>query len=81
MIDLDAIFNPAQVDAFNAARFGRQAGVQQAQDIGPDDLPGDWRMEFEERAAIMEYDGNMPRERAEALALADVVGRMRASHA
>ena len=78
MIDLSSIFDPAQVDAFNAARFGRPSDPQQAQDIGPDDLPGDWRMEFEERAAIMEYEGNMPRERAEALALADVVGRMRA---
>ncbi len=47
-----------------------------APSIGPDDLPGDWRVEWEERAAIMEYEGNMPRERAEALALADIVGRM-----
>ena len=43
---------------------------------GPDDLPGDWRVEFEERAAIMEFDGNLPRERAEALALTDVLRRM-----
>jgi hypothetical protein len=34
-------------------------------------------VEFEERAAVMEYDGGLPRERAEALALADVVGPMR----
>ena len=33
----------------------------------PDDLPGDWRVEWEERAAIMEYDGGLPRERAEAI--------------
>ena len=77
MIDLSTIFDPAQVDAFNAARFGRPSDPQRAPDIGPDDLPGDWRVEWEERAAIMEYDGNMPRERAEALALADVVDRMR----
>ena len=28
--------------------------------------------EFEERAAIMEYDGNMPREEAERLAYEDI---------
>jgi len=42
-------------------------------DIGPGDLPGDLRVAFEERAAIMEYDGGLPRERAEALALDEVV--------
>ena len=45
--------------------------------IGPGDLPGDWRVEWEERAAVMEYDGGLPRERAEALALDDVLRRMR----
>ena len=34
----------------------------------PDDVndwPEDWREEFEERAAIMEYDGNLSRGKAE----------------
>jgi hypothetical protein len=31
---------------------------------------------WDERAAIMEYDGGMPRERAEHLALLDVVEQM-----
>lgn len=44
-------------------------------DLGPDDLPGDLRIEFEERAALMEYEGGLSRERAEALALAEVVKR------
>ena len=44
-----------------------------APDVGPDGLPSDLRIEFEERAAIMEYDGGLPREGAEALALAEVV--------
>jgi hypothetical protein len=48
----------------------------QAIGIGPDDLPGDWRVEWEEHAAIMEYDGRLPRERAEALALTDIVKAM-----
>jgi hypothetical protein len=43
-----------------------------ASNIEPDDLPGDWRVEWEERAAIMEYDGGLPRERAEAVALAAI---------
>ena len=30
-----------------------------------DDWPEDWREVYEERAAIMEYDGNMPRPQAE----------------
>jgi hypothetical protein len=42
-----------------------------------DALPADWRDTWEERAAIMEYDGELPRERAEALALLDILGQMR----
>jgi hypothetical protein len=42
------------------------------------DLPDDWRMWFEERAAIMEYDGGLSRERAEAEALAETIRLMRA---
>jgi hypothetical protein len=45
--------------------------------IGPDDLPGDWRVDWEERAAILEYDGQLPRELAEARALTEVLGLMR----
>ena len=45
--------------------------------IGPERLPMDWRIEWEERAAIMEYDGGLPRERAEALALDDILAQMR----
>ena len=36
----------------------------------PDDLNEDWRECYEERAAIMEYDGGLSREQAEAKALA-----------
>ena len=48
---------------------------------GPDDLPGDWRVAWEERAAIMEYDGGLPRERAEALAMTDILRQMKAGNA
>ncbi len=46
-------------------------------EITPGDLPSEWRMEFEERAAIREYDGEMPREIAEHYALLDVVQMMK----
>jgi hypothetical protein len=45
--------------------------------IGPDDLPPDWRCMWEERAAIMEYDGGLLKEHAEAAALADTLDVMR----
>jgi hypothetical protein len=45
--------------------------------VGVDDLDGDWRVWFEERAAIMEYDGGLSREHAEALALAETIRAMR----
>jgi len=41
--------------------------------IGPDDLPADFRDLFEERAAIMEFDGGLPMEHAEAAALRDIL--------
>jgi len=46
-------------------------------DIRVDDLDPAWRIEWEERAAIREYDGGLSREHAEALALADIIARMR----
>ncbi len=46
---------------------------------GPDDLPAEWRCEFEERAAVREYDGGQAREHAEAEALAEILARMRAA--
>lgn len=40
---------------------------------GPDALTPDERVDYEERAAIREYDGGLSREEAEAAALADVL--------
>jgi sugar phosphate isomerase/epimerase len=45
--------------------------------VTPDDLPADWRFAWEARAAIMEYDGKLPREWAASLALEDILGEMR----
>lgn len=47
----------------------------------PGDLPPDWRCEFEERAAIREYDGGQAREHAEAEAFTEILTRMRAAGA
>jgi hypothetical protein len=41
------------------------------------DLPIDWWLLWDERAAIMEYDGGLSRERAETEALADTLRAMR----
>jgi hypothetical protein len=43
----------------------------------PSDLPSDWHLLWDERAAIMEYDGGLPRERAEAEAFKDILRCMR----
>lgn len=46
--------------------------------LTPADLPADWYVLWDERAAVMEYDGGLPRERAEHLALVEVTALMRA---
>lgn len=43
--------------------------------ISPDDLSIDWRIEFEERAAILEYDGGLTREEADRRALKEILER------
>lgn len=42
----------------------------------PHSVPVEWREFFEERAAIMEFEGNLSRENAEALATAFVRSKM-----
>ncbi len=44
--------------------------------IAPDELPPEWHLAWDERAAIMEYDAGLPRERAEALALRDILAQI-----
>lgn len=43
----------------------------------PADLPMDWRIEFEERAAILEYDGGLSRDEADEQALHEIVERLK----
>jgi hypothetical protein len=45
-------------------------------DTAPADLPPEWHQRWDERAAMMEYDGGLHRERAEALALKDILQQM-----
>jgi hypothetical protein len=42
-------------------------------------LPRDWFVLWDERAAIMEYDGGLPREVAEHRALIEIVEQMNAA--
>jgi len=70
MLDLDYIFD---ADRRVAPAATSQCVVR---DITVADLPSDWRIEFEERAAIREYDGGQSRERAEADALREIIARM-----
>jgi hypothetical protein len=46
-------------------------------ELTPTDLPLDWYLEWDERAAIMECDGNMPRESAEHFAVLDIFKQMK----
>jgi hypothetical protein len=46
-------------------------------EIRVEDLDPDWRIAWVERAAVLEYDGGHPRERAEALALKEIIGQRR----
>lgn len=69
------------LDRLRALRAGNQADVASIPAIlSADDLPADWRIEFEERAAIREYDGNQPREDAEREALKEILARMQAQN-
>jgi len=68
MLNLEMIFDPDAVEASVRMRYQPT--------VAPESLPMDWRIEWEERAAIMEYDGGLPREHAEAEALRDIVSRM-----
>jgi hypothetical protein len=66
LLDLDAIFDPD--------RYTRRSRT--AID-SPSGLAPDWYVLWDERAAIMEFEGGMPRELAEHFALLDVIGRMK----
>lgn len=63
-------------EEFLRGLFRPAADQQFGPDTGPDDLPPEWRVIWDERAAIMQYDGGLSRERAEKHALRDVLDQM-----
>lgn len=48
---------------------------QESQITTPYDLPMEWRIEYEERAAILEYDGGLRREEADRRAFVEILKR------
>ena len=62
------------LERLRALREGRS--LDDLNTATPDILPMDWRIEFEERAAILEYDGGLGREDADRRALEEVLQRM-----
>ena len=62
------------LDRLRALRAGKSLDFPALTDI--DDLPMDWRIEFEERAAILEYDGGLSRNEADSQALREIAERI-----
>lgn len=60
--------------AYDAVRFLTSLFAP-ARRFQAEDLPADVRVEYEERVGIMQFCGDLPRRQAEALALAEAVGR------
>lgn len=69
LLDLDMVFDPDRVEA--AVGRGDRYFV-------PAELPVEWHVLWDERAAIMEYEGRLCREHAEAEALKDILRQMTA---
>ena len=63
--------------AVNLSIVKELVGRETSYDTDPWALPMEWRVEFEERAAILEYDGGFSREQAEEMALQEIRGRIK----
>ena len=73
---LDGLFRSSTTeDDYRAATIRRRLIAIRK----PTDLPPEWWVAWDERAAIMEYEGNRPREEAEARALDEIIRNMRAA--
>jgi hypothetical protein len=66
--------------SFNAVEFlhglVNEREALEGQISSPYDLPMEWRIEYEERAAILEYDGGLSREQADKQALSEILERI-----
>ena len=60
------------LDRLRALRAGKGLEV-----IDVDAIPMEWRYEYEERAAILEYDGGLSRIEADRQALREIFERIR----
>lgn len=65
------------LERLRALRADSSYGVPDDGPTTPDDLSMDWRIEYEERAAILEYDGGLSREAADIQAFNEIKERMR----
>ena len=86
LLDLDSIFDPdrrvgshARPEPDSAEGTTQRSPGAVTTVILPVDLRGEWHYLWDERAAIMEYDGGLPREKAEHLAMIEVVELMKAA--
>lgn len=68
---LERLFDPSDVP------MPIPHAVQNSPEIRVEDLDIDWRVEYEHRAAIMQFEGGLSRERADFLALQDTIAEMK----
>ena len=64
------------LERLRALRANQEGNVPELVPVTLCNLPIEWRIEFEERAAILEYDGGLSREGADAKALIEIRQRM-----
>ena len=62
------------LERLRALRIGKGLDLPALTDI--DELPIEWRVDYEERAAILEYDGGLSRKEADTQALREILHRM-----
>ncbi len=77
-LNLDKIFDPDRVPGSHAT--SPEPAMKSADDLRPVDsinLPAEWHLEWDEIAMTLETQRGLPREQAEAVALLDVLRRMR----
>lgn len=73
---LKSLFRPAS----DACDVSEPADDVRSPGQSPADLPADWHAVWDERAAIMEFDGGLTRELAEHYALLEVLEQIRTAN-
>ena len=64
------------LERLKALRASREGNAPESVSLTPSNLPMEWRIEFEERAAILEYDGGLSRDEADRRALQEIAERI-----